>query len=167
MTFVKYLCLIFFCWTLEVHGLVAQYSKWSAVVTLGTVIPLLDSGVGFQLGVQPHYAIWRYLGVEGLLNFSRTNISGNFISGTKSNEMVINSMLGARLYLNAPEKRNRFFVNMLLGQSFYREQFRNGEDRSFREWGLSTGLYFQPSRYILGLGMESPGYLFIKAGMKF
>lgn len=160
----KSMFIFLFTCTLLVQGF-AQTQKFSANVNVGPLAKLLDSGLGFHVGVQPHYALWKYVGIEGLANYSNTKITSTFISGQTGRETNVNLLLGGRVYFVSPEKKNRVFANLLLGQSFYKETINGIAKPRSSEAAGSLGLYFQPSRFLIGIGGESPGYLFLRFGV--
>lgn len=143
----------------------AQSKKFSAYATAGPLVQVLDSGVGFHVGVQPYYALWRYVGIEGLANYSYTKIKGSFIAGQTGKETNVNLLLGARVYFMPPEKRNRLFFNVLFGQGYTTEVLNGTKKTPSWESAGSFGLYYQPGRFLIGAGGESQGYFFLRLGV--
>lgn len=154
------IAILLFC----ISSIYSQQSKFSLHFNAGVHATILDSGFGFNIGAQQHFAISRYLGMESLINYSTTEISGAFISGNSGNQRNFNILVGGRLYLNAPEKNNRWFLNILFGKSYLTETNQGSQKISSWESGGSYGLYFQPKKFLVGVGLESPGYLFLRVG---
>lgn len=143
----------------------SQDKKFSLYATAGPTTKLLDTGIGFHVGAQPYYAIWQYVGIEGLVNYSYTKIKGTFISGKTGKETNVNLLLGGRVYFVPPEKKNRVFINLLFGQSYTRATINGTAKTPSWEAAGSAGLYFQPSHFLIGIGAESQGYFFLRFGV--
>lgn len=157
--------IILFLVLASVSNMYAQSKKFSVNLNAGPGVKLLESGVGFHVGVQPYYAVWKYAGIEALASYSNIKINGSFISGRKGKETNVNLLLGGRVYFVSPEKKNRVFVNILFGQRYTTKTLDGNKTGPAWESAGSAGLYFQPSRFLIGAGVESPGYVFLRFGL--
>lgn len=143
----------------------SQTTKFSLHANAGTLLKVLDTGIGFHAGIQPHYAIWKYFGIDGLFNCSYTIIKAKFISGQSGHEANINMFLGGRVYFAPPEHKNRAFVNLLIGPRYHIETLGGTARTPVLETAGSFGVYYQPSRFLVGAGIESRGHLFFRFGI--
>ena len=146
----------------------AQNSKFESSVFLGVSAPILDSGIGYHVGINPTYTLTSYLSAEASFSFIYTQINGAFLSGDKGHSNSVNAVVGGRLYFNSDEKKNRIYINFLLGGFYSNEDFEdNMNDEDFYDVGLSTGAYLELNRFLIGVSLDTPQNLTLKAGFIF
>lgn len=146
---------------------IAQQKPYSTQLSLGVSAPLLDEGWGVHLGVNPTYRLFSWCSAEAQFSYLYTRTNAAFISGKKGHEHVIQALGGPRLYLNAEINKHRWFINILFGINRI-EEFSEGLN-SFEETGagLSTGFFYTNQKLVVGLCLETPQNLMLKAGIKF
>lgn len=156
--------LLTFCTTQSLH---AQNEKTKSYVIGGLNIPFLDTGIGVNVGINTAYNMATNFSLEGHSSVNYTKITNSFLGGREGHRFNFNLFAGGRLYFMPKEKNNRLFINFLTGIHFYQENFKNVKSESEFTLGLSTGLYYEIKEFIIGVALESPGYLALKGGLKF
>lgn len=145
----------------------AQKGHFSTNATVGVTTPILDNGIGVHLGVNPSYALFSHLSLEGQLSYIHTDISGAFISGGEEKVNAGNALVGGRLYFTAPEKKLRPYLNLLLGGNYTQEKREGGETTANFGPGFSVGGFFEIQRFLVGVTFDSPQNIILKAGYIF
>ncbi|MEL6922794.1 MAG: hypothetical protein AAFO94_02020 [Bacteroidota bacterium] len=145
----------------------AQASSFSFNATIGVATPVVDNGVALHLGFNPAYALSSRFSVEGQLSYLRTQITGSFLSGNKGHNNSVNLLAGGRLYLNAEEKNTRIYLNALLGGTYSRETINEQKRDGILGLGFSGGLHFSFSSWVIGVSLDTPQHLLLKAGYTF
>lgn len=133
-------------------------NKFSVLPTVGVATPILDNGLGFQLGVNPSYAITPNFSLEGQVSFTHINAT-SFIAGEDKTTNSFYALIGGRLYLAPESKAFRPYINALIGG------FNN--NTSDGNLGFSTGGFLELNRTIIGLSFESSQNLVLKLGRVF
>lgn len=138
----------------------AQDSKFSTNINAGVSgVFILDSGYGFQFGVNSAYNVIERFAIEGALSYQRVNIISGFLSGEVSQENYFNALVGGRVYLNKADKRTRFYANALVGAAF------NETEGTLPS--ISLGLYAVRNNFLIGIATETPQNLALKIGYNF
>lgn len=145
----------------------AQDNKVSTLVSAGITTPILDNGTGFYLGVHPTFQLSSRIYAEGQISYMYYKITSSFISGNRGDVNSVNTLAGLRLYINAPKKRNRFFINLLGGLNYIKEKINGVERDGEFGFGISTGAFLQINRIIVGLSFDSPQNYVLKVGYNF
>jgi hypothetical protein len=145
----------------------AQDDKWSVLATTGLAIPVLDNGVGLHIGVNPSVRLTSRISAEGQLSYIYSRVNSAFLTGETNTTNAINALLGARLYLNGEDKRNRLFVNFLLGVNYVTESMDGSQVDKVLGRGVSTGLFLSCARFTVGLTIDTPAHFVLKAGYSF
>lgn len=153
----------FVCVLLSSLKITAQEIGYRA--SLGAVYPVLDNGIGYHIAVNPTFNFNKEILVEGQLSFSQTQISGAFLSGKTGRESVVGAFVGARYYLNSPEKEVRFALNYLMGLYVVAEQPGDQEFEAFL--GVTPGFYIEKNKIYIGAAFESPQNAILKLGYIF
>ena len=144
-------------------GIQAQETSFSTAITAGPTTPTLDNGLGLHLGVNPAYAISPFLSLEGQLSYLYTFAGTTFLTGEEVNGQAVNILAGGRVYLLSEERKNRLYLNLLLGGNYNREAAR---DVITSEWnlGFSLGGYLERNRFLIGLSYDTPQNVILKVG---
>lgn len=145
----------------------AQDQKTPVSLTTGLTIPILDNGLGLHVGLNPAWGISEHFYLEGQLSYLYTRVGASFLSGEKSNSHAFNALVGGRLYLNAANQENRFYLNWLLGGNYQREIEDSGSATDQFGLGFSGGGYWQRKAFLLGLSYDTPQNLVLKTGYVF
>lgn len=145
----------------------AQKGSFSTNATVGVTTPILDNGIGVHLGINPSYALFSHLSVEGQLSFIHTNVNGAFISGNEEKVNAGNALVGGRLYFTAPEKNLRPYLNLLLGGNYTRQKRDGGEITANFGPGISIGGFLEMRKLLVGLSFDTPQNIVLKAGFSF
>ena len=145
----------------------AQKGSFTTTSTIGLATPILDSGIGLHLGINPSYVLSPHFSIEGQISYASTKIRSSFLSGAEGHSNSVNTLAGGRLYLSSIEKKNRFYVNALIGLNYNKEE-KNGlkRDGEFNV-GSSIGAYLELNKFLLGLSFETPENLVLKVGYIF
>jgi hypothetical protein len=145
----------------------AQEKSFSITPTIGIGALLLEDGLGFHIGLNPHYSLTNHFGIEGQVSFIRTQIKSAFVSGRSGTANTINTLLGARFYFNAPGKKVRPYINLLIG-GMYNDEEKEGLDLDPEfGLGLSAGTFVEINEFVLGVSFDTPSHLIFKAGYRF
>lgn len=149
-------------------NLAAQTKKFGVDVSgaLG-IIPVLNNGSGMIWGLHGHYNQWKSISIESVVNYSNINITDVQFLGSdrKYNSKNLNFLIGIRRYLNSPENKHKFFLSILGGVSREIQKEKNLEKQTLVNSALSLGIYYESKPIFIGVGLESPNYLFLKLGI--
>ena len=126
----------------------------------------MDNGLGFHVGVNPHWEVSPYFAIEGQISYAFVDISGTFISGKTGSLSVGNALAGGRLYFRSDKKNIRPYINFLVGGMYYRK-VREDQIETNPVLGLSAGAFIEINRFVAGLSFETPANLVLKAGYAF
>ena len=145
----------------------AQKSHFSTLSTIGVTTRLLDSGLGYHMGMNPTYLLSSKVSIEGQISYLYTKITSSFLSGKERKSQSINTLAGGRFYLNSEERTNRFYLNLLIGLNYNKEEFNNVKQSGEFGVGLSGGGFFEFNKFVIGLSYDTPQNLVLKAGYVF
>lgn len=145
----------------------AQEQKFSTLTTIGITSPILDNGIGFHVGLNPHLRLTERLSAEGQISYIYTKISSSFLSGNTGSINSINTLVGGRLYLNSEDKNTRFSFNVLAGLNYIKEEENGIAKDTELNLGFSGGLFMDLSKITLGLTYDTPQNLVLKLGYSF
>jgi hypothetical protein len=145
----------------------AQDRTLSVLATVGVTTPILDSGLGLHVGLQPSIPLTDRLSAEGQVSYRYSRVDATFLSGETGTDFAINTLLGARYYLNGEDKRSRFFINALCGVIYANEDIDSRPTDPTIGVGFSTGLFVCRRKLTLGLSFESQQHLVLKGGYSF
>ena len=144
----------------------AQEKSFEKLVTIGISQPILNNGTGFHVGFNPSYELTNSFSLEGQLSHIYTNIDSYFLSGDYGRSNDVNLLAGGRFYLNSSENKNRFFVNLLLGLNYERDDRLDREIREEYRLGFSVGGYYRFKKINFGLTYDSH-HIVLKCGYSF
>ncbi len=138
-----------------------SFAQMNVAATVGVTSPILDNGLGIQVGVNPSFELSEYFSLES--QFSLIHIDGTqFISGDEFTMQSYNALVGGRLYVLGSEKSFRPFINFLAGANF-----NSGESRESGV-GVSLGVYGELNDSLLfGVAAETEGFFTAKVGYQF
>lgn len=142
----------------------AQKNNFSVTPSIGITTPVLDNGVGVLIGLNAAYRVSSFFSWEGQVSYLGTRVSSSFLTGKKGAEHATNVLAGGRLYLVPARRETRVYYNLLLGLNHAREKVANEPSRSELGGGISTGLYVEKKRLVLGLSYETPQNAVIRVG---
>ena len=95
-----------------------------------------------------------------------TNIGSYFLSGDYGRSNDVNLLAGGRFYLNSSENKNRFFINLLFGLNYERDDRLDREIREEYRLGFSAGGYYRFKKINIGLTYDSH-HIVLKFGYSF
>ena len=144
----------------------AQEKSFEKLVTIGISQPILNNGTGFHVGFNPSFELTKSFSVEGQLSHIYTNIDSYFLSGDYGRSNDVNLLAGGRFYLNSSENKNRFFINLLLGLNYERDDRVDREIREEYRLGFSVGGYYRFKKINFGLTYDSH-HIVLKCGYSF
>ena len=144
----------------------AQEKSFEKLVTIGISQPILNNGTGFHVGFNPSFELTKLFSLEGQLSHIYTNIDSYFLSGDYGRSNDVNLLAGGRFYLNSSENKNRFFVNLLLGLNYERDDRLDREIREEYRLGFSVGGYYRFKKINFGLSYDSH-HIVLKCGYSF
>ena len=144
----------------------AQDRKFSTLTTVGITSPILDNGIGFHLGLNPNLRLTGRLSAEGQISYIYNNIDSFFLTGYYGSTNHINLLCGGRFYMNSAENINRFFINLLLGLNYEREDRSDREIREEYRLGFAFGGYYQYKKLNFGLTYDTH-HIVLKCGYSF
>ena len=144
----------------------AQEKSFEKLVTIGISQPILNNGTGFHVGFNPSFELTKSFSLEGQLSHIYTNIDSYFLSGDYGRSNDVNLLAGGRFYLNSSENKNRFFVNLLLGLNYERDDRLDREIREEYRLGFSVGGYYRFKKINFGLTYDSH-HIVLKCGYSF
>lgn len=145
----------------------AQERDLHVFANLGLGTPFLDKGIGIHLGLNPSCSLFRFLSLEGQASYLYTRTTSAFISGKRGNSHSWNLLAGGRLYFHSKERKNRFYINLLVGGNYLRENLHGEKYLEEFNPGLSLGSFLELKSITFGLSLESPENLIFKLGYKF
>ena len=144
----------------------AQPKDFSNSITVGITTPILDEGAGIHVGVNPAVLFSHRFAFEGQISFMRTKIKSAVASGRMGRINSVNILFGPRLYLISREKPTRLYLNVLLGGNYNREQHERIQFEN-HQLGFSVGAFLEVHQFLLGLSLDAPENLVVKAGFVF
>ena len=149
-----------------INNSIAQEKSFEKLVTIGISQPILNNGTGFHIGFNPSFELTNSFSLEGQLSHIYTNIDSYFLSGDYGRSNDVNLLAGGRFYLNSSENKNRFFVNLLLGLNYERDDRFDREIREEYRLGFSVGGYYRFKKINFGLTYDSH-HIVLKCGYSF
>tara|TARA_Y100001954_G_scaffold208920_1_gene233626 strand:+ start:106 stop:597 length:492 start_codon:yes stop_codon:yes gene_type:complete len=149
-----------------INNSIAQEKSFEKLVTIGISQPILNNGTGFHIGFNPSFELTNSFSLEGQLSHIYTNIDSYFLSGDYGRSNDVNLLAGGRFYLNSSENKNRFFVNLLLGLNYERDDRLDREIREEYRLGFSVGGYYRFKKINFGLTYDSH-HIVLKCGYSF
>ena len=157
------LLLLFFA---LINNSIAQEKSFEKLVTIGISQPILNNGTGFHVGFNPSFELTKSFSLEGQFSHIYTNIDSYFLSGDYGRSNDVNILAGGRFYLNSSENKNRFFINLLLGLNYERDDRLDREIREEYRLGFSLGGYYRFKKINFGLTYDTH-HLVLKCGYSF
>lgn len=146
----------------------AQDDPFSLEISAGLTFPILSSGKGIYLGVQPVYRITRVLALEAQAAYTSTRISSGFLGGSSGREQSAGAFLGLRLYLVGADRPFKMYLNLLGGPSyFYEYRDRDGNTIEEVDFTMGTGLFAQFGAGFAGVSTAGFGLLALRGGYIF
>jgi len=142
----------------------AQSNNFSSLVTIGVSTPILDNGIGYHVGINPSYLLSNNFSIEGQLSYLNTQVSSSFLSGNDEKSNAVNALVGGRLYLTSAANPNRFYLNLLVGINYNREEVNSVTQEGMINPGFSAGAFVELKRLVIGLSVDTPQNLGIKVG---
>jgi len=142
-----------------------QRQSLRTLVNVGLSTPFLDKGIGLHLGLNPSIPLFPFLSVEGQVSYLYTQTTSSFISGKKGQSHSLNFLAGGRLYLHRKERKNRLYMNGLIGGNYLKEKLDGQRYIEEFNTGISLGAFYEMKRIVIGLSLESPQNLIMKAGI--
>ena len=149
-----------------INNTIAQEKSFEKLVTIGISQPILNNGTGFHVGFNPSFELTKSFSLEGQLSHIYTNIDSYFLSGDYGRSNDVNLLAGGRFYLNSSENKNRFFINLLLGLNYERDDRVDREIREEYRLGFSVGGYYRFKKINFGLTYDSH-HIVLKCGYSF
>ena len=149
-----------------INNSIAQEKSFEKLVTIGISQPILNNGTGFHVGFNPSFELTNSFSLEGQLSHIYTNIDSYFLSGDYGRSNDVNLLAGGRFYLNSSENKNRFFINLLLGLNYERDDRLDREIREEYRLGFSVGGYYRFKKINFGLTYDSH-HIVLKCGYSF
>ena len=146
-----------------INNTIAQEKSFEKLVTIGISQPILNNGTGFHVGFNPSFELTNSFSLEGQLSHIYTNIDSYFLSGDYGRSNDVNLLAGGRFYLNSSENKNRFFINLLLGLNYERDDRVDREIREEYRLGFSVGGYYRFKKINFGLTYDSH-HIVLKCG---
>ncbi|MEZ4983606.1 MAG: hypothetical protein R2795_00970 [Saprospiraceae bacterium] len=145
----------------------AQDQKISTLATVGVTSPILDSGLGFHVGINPSFRVSEKFSGEGQISYMYTRIKSSFLSGDTGFVSTVNTLVGGRYYLSTEDKETRFFLNFLIGINYINEEENGIEKDGELNVGLSAGSFVDFNGIIIGLTYDTPQNMVLKVGYSF
>ena len=149
-----------------INNSIAQEKSFEKLVTIGISQPILNNGTGFHVGFNPSFELTKSFSLEGQLSHIYTNIDSYFLSGDYGRSNDVNLLAGGRFYLNSSENKNRFFINLLLGLNYERDDRLGREIREEYRLGFAVGGYYRFKKTNFGLTYDTHHIVF-KFGYSF
>lgn len=150
----------------SVWSLPAQNADRSLAITLGLASPVLDNGLGPQIGLNPRIPLNDYLALGGQLSYQYLSIQGTFLAGNRGNEQVGQALAGLHLFLLPDRFRVRPYLAVLAGGAIFTENVSGSAAASVVQVGYSLAAYADIDRWLVGIAYEGPGYLLLKVGYR-
>ena len=149
-----------------INNTISQEKSFEKLVTIGISQPILNNGTGFHVGFNPSFELTKSFSLEGQLSHIYTNIDSYFLSGDYGRSNDVNLLAGGRFYLNSSENKNRFFINLLLGLNYERDDRLGREIREEYRLGFSVGGYYRFKKINFGLTYDTH-HIVLKCGYSF
>ena len=149
-----------------ITNIIGQEKSFEKLVTIGICQPILNNGTGFHVGFNPSFELTKSFSLEGQLSHIYTNIDSYFLSGDYGRSNDVNLLAGGRFYLNSSENKNRFFINLLLGLNYERDDRLDREIREEYRFGFSAGGYYRFKKINFGLTYDTH-HIVLKCGYLF
>ena len=149
-----------------INNSIAQEKSFEKLVTIGISQPILNNGTGFHVGFNPSFELTKSFSVEGQLSHIYTNIDSYFLSGDYGQSSDVNLLCGGRFYLNSHENKNRFFINLLIGLNYERDDRFGREIIEEYSLGFALGGYYRFKNINFGLTYDTHHIVF-KCGYSF
>ena len=138
-----------------ITNIIGQEKSFEKLVTIGISQPILNNGKGFHIGFNPSFELTKSFSLDGQLSHIYTNIDSYFLSGDYGRSNDVNILAGGRFYLNSSENKNRFFINLLLGLNYERDDRLDREIREEYRLGFSAGGYYRFKKINFGLTYDT------------
>ena len=155
--------LLLYCLINNIHS---QGKTFEKLVSVGISQPILNNGTGFHIGFNPSFELTNTFSLEGQLSHIYTNIDSYFLSGDYGQSNDVNLFCGGRLYLNSSDNKNRFFINLLIGLNYERDDRLDREIREEYRLGFAVGGYYRFKKINFGLTYDTHHIVF-KFGYSF
>tara|TARA_A100001234_G_scaffold206231_1_gene202529 strand:- start:95 stop:583 length:489 start_codon:yes stop_codon:yes gene_type:complete len=149
-----------------INNTIAQEKSFEKLVTIGISQPILNNGTGFHVGFNPSFELTKSFSLEGQLSHIYTNIDSYFLSGDYGRSNDVNILAGGRFYFNSSQNKNRFFINLLLGLNYERDDRLDREIREEYRLGFSAGGYYRFKKINFGFTYDTHHIVF-KCGYSF
>ena len=144
----------------------SQENKLNKLVSIGVSQPILNNGTGGHVGFNSSFQLTKTFSLEGQLSHIYTNIDSYFWSGDYGQSNDINLLAGGRIYLSPTDKKNRFFINLLLGLNYEKEDRLGRDVKEAYRMGFSVGGFYRFKKLNLGLTYDSH-HMVLKVGYSF
>ena len=145
---------------------ISQDKSFEKLVTIGVSQPILNNGTGFYIGFNQSFQLTNTFSIEGQLSHIYTNIDSYFLSGDYGKSNDVNLLCGGRFYLNSLENKNCFFINLLIGLNYERDDRLAREIREEYSLGFALGGYYRFKKINFGLTYDTHHIIF-KLGYSF
>lgn len=155
--------LLFFCF---MNNIISQDKSFENLVSIGVSQPILNNGTGGHVGFNSSFQLINIFSLEGQLSHIYTNIDSYFLSGDYGQSNDLNLLLGGRFYLNSFEDKNRFFINLLIGLNYERDNRLGREIKEEYRLGFTFGGYYRFKKINFGLTYDTHHIVF-KCGYSF
>ena len=149
-----------------INNTISQDKSFKKLVSVGISQPILNNGTGFHIGFNPSFELTNTFSFEGQLSYIYNNIDSFFLTGDYGSSNDINLLCGGRFYMNSAENINRFFINLLLGLNYEREDRSDREIREEYRLGFAFGAYYQYKKLNFGLTYDTH-HIVLKCGYSF
>ena len=149
-----------------INNTISQDKSFEKLVSVGISQPILNNGTGFHIGFNPSFESTKSFSLEGQLSYIFTNIDSYFLSGDYGQSSDVNLLCGGRFYLNSAENKNRFFINLLLGLNYERDDRLGREINEEYRLGFSVGGYYRFKKINFGLTYDTH-HIILKCGYSF
>ena len=147
-------------------NIISQDKSFDKLVTIGISQPILNNGTGLHIGFNSSFELTKSFSFEAQLSNIYTNIDSYFLSGDYGQSNDVNLLCGGRLYLNSFENKNRFFINLLIGLNYERDDRLGKEIREEYRLGFAVGGYYRFKKINFGLTYDTHHIVF-KCGYSF
>lgn len=155
--------LLFFC---LLNNTISQDKSFEKLVTIGVSQPILNNGSGVHIGFNSSFQLTNTFSLEGQFSHIYTNIDSYFLSGDYGQSNDVNLLFGGRFYFSSFENKNRFFINLLLGLNYERDDRLGREIREEYRLGFAVGGYYRFKKINFGLTYDTHHIVF-KCGYSF
>ena len=158
--------ILYFLFLGLVNNIISQDKSFKKLVTIGVSQPILDNGKGVHVGFNPSFKLTKSISLESQFSYIYTNIDSYFLSGDYGQSSDVNLLCGGRFYLNSHENKNRFFINLLIGLNYERDDRFGREIREEYSLGFALGGYYRIKKINFGLTYDTHHIVF-KCGYSF